>query len=245
MKNFLLPFAVTLLFSANTISAQVLKISAYGQEAIVMGDITNKEINSPSAGYVDYGSTSGLEINYYFKNNLGLGIRWSGTFYEQDTDAYEEDLTKMLGILNDQYDVSESFGIWTIGSDLGISYLVNMNQKLQLEPYFYFGFLALASPENSAIYLKDNTTFQYNSRSQMYFGIGYSPGVKLNWNAFKKLGLYFSLEYSGNSFLKDDERSMVYSYNTLDITETEKSYNIQSVNIGIGLSYRFGKGLSD
>jgi len=48
-----------------------------------------------------------------------------------------------------------------------------------------------------------------------------------------------------NSFLKDDERSMVYSYNTLDITDTEKSYNIHSVNIGIGLSYRFGKGLAE
>lgn len=234
--------AIAFLLIFNDTHAQIFKISTIGQEAIIMGDISKKEINNAKAGYVDYGSTSGLELNYYLKNNFGFGLRWKGTFYGQDIDTYESDIKKMLGISGNNYDLTQTYGFWSFGSDFGISYLIGISEKLQLEPYFYFGATGLSSPKTEVIYLKENTTFRYVSKSQLYLGISYSPGVKLNWNITKLFGLYFSAEYLGKSFLEDKERSILYTSTTLDITDTEKNYSINSVNLGLGLSFRFGKG---
>jgi hypothetical protein len=224
-------------------SAQVVKISAYGQEGIVFGDMAKKEINSPSAGYVEYASAGGLEANFYLKNNLGFGIRWSGTYYERDFETYESDLTGLLEIDGDPYDLSQIYAFWDLGSDLGISYLLDLSEKWQLEPYFYFGFRLLSSPASSVIYTQNATTFHYRAKPQLYVGVSYSPGLKINWNAFQHLGFFASLEYDGNAFLEEDERSMIYSFDSLDITDMEKQYSIHSVYLGLGLSFRFGKGL--
>ena len=241
MKIVNLLWIVALLLVFNNTRAQTFKISTFGQESILMGDISKKEINNAKAGYVDYGSTSGLELNYYLKNNFGFGLRWKGTFYGQDIDTYESDIKKMLGISGNNYDFAHTYGFWSFGSDFGISYLIGISEKLQLEPYFYFGATGLSSPKTEIIFMDENTTFQYVSKSQTYFGISYSPGVKLNWNITKLFGLYFSAEYLGKSFIEDKERSILYSYNTLEITDTEKSYSINSFNIGLGLAFRFGK----
>lgn len=243
MKHLNVLCTIVMLFIVSSISAQIVKISAFGQEGFVMGDMTNKEINSGTAGYVDYASSAGLELNYYLKNNLGFGLRWSGTSYGRDFESYESDLTEMLGITNDQYDITQTYAYWTVGSDLGISYMLDISEKWQLEPYFYLGFNVLSSPLSSVIYSENNTTFKYQSKTQVYVGFCYSPGLKFHWNPFKHTGFYLSLEYDGNSFYEDNERSMIYSYNTLDITDTEKTYKIQSLNIGVGLAFRFGKGV--
>ena len=242
--KYLLTSTILMLLIVNTINAQVFRISAFSQQNIVMGDFSKKEINSSSAGYVDFGSTGGIEVNYYLKNNLGFGLRFLGNFYERDTETYETDLTKMLGITDDQYDFTETYVFGAFGSDLGISYQIDIANKLQLEPYFYLGFKGLVSPISSVIYSQNNTTYQYKTKSNIYAGFSYSPGVKLNWNILKNFGLYFSFEFNGNVFDEGSERSIMYNYNTLEITDSMKSYNINSLNIGIGLAFRFGKGLA-
>lgn len=243
MKHCFLFCTIALFFVVNPISAQVFKVSAFGQNGIMMGDITNNEINSATAGYVYYGSNGGIEANFYLKNNFGFGIRWLGAYYGRDVDSYETDLKQMLGISNNNYDITQTYDFVSFGSDIGISYLMNLSEKLQLEPYFYFGLNGLISPMTEVIYSLDNTTYQYKNKSMAYFGFSYSPGVKLNWNIWKHIGLNFSVEYDGNSFMEDKERSMIFSSNKLEITDTKKSYKINSVNIGMGLSFRFGKGL--
>jgi|GEM_PF-2699985 len=229
--------------SISTVNAQFMRISAFGQEGFVFGDITKKDINNNSAGYVDFNSAGGLEFNYFLKNNLGFGIRLSGNGYGIDTKSFETDLKNKLGITSDQYDLTQTYAFWSMGSELGISYLGSIFEKWQIEPYFYFGVNFLASPANSVIYTQNNTTFEYKTKTNLFAGISYSPGVKIHWNAIKQFGLYFSVEYDGNTYLKDDVRSLKYSYNTLDINDVEKSYNFNSINIGLGLSFRFGKGL--
>lgn len=242
MKYLHVLFTIVMIFIVSSISAQIVKISAFGQEGFVMGDMTNKEINSGTAGYVEFASSAGLEAAYYLKNNIGFGLRWSGTNYGRDYESYESDLTEMLGITSDQYDITQSYAYWSVGTDLGISYMLDLSEKWQLEPYFYLGFNVLTSPMSSVLFSENNTTYQYRSKSQVYFGFCYSPGLKFNWNPFTRAGFYFSLEYNGNSYLEEDERSMIYSYNTLDITDTEKTYKIQSLNIGLGFAVRLGKG---
>ncbi|HPE57046.1 MAG TPA: hypothetical protein P5514_07330 [Bacteroidales bacterium] len=244
IKHLFLLSTVVLLLIGSTVSAQVFRIGIYNQEGITMGDITKKEIKSSSAGYVDYNSNSGLEINYFLESNLGFGLRWSYDYLGRDVDTYEADLKKMLGVTDDQYDLTQNFAYWAVGTDLGISYQLDISQKVQLEPYFYFGFKALRSPLTSMVYSVNNTTYEFKTKPYLFFGYSYSPGVKLHWNFMKHFGLYASLEYDGNSFIKDDERTLLYSYNSLEISDMERSYKYNSVNFGFGLAFRFGKELN-
>jgi hypothetical protein len=242
-KHLIILITVVSLFTANTLNAQFMRISVYGQQGFVMGDITKEDINSSTAGYVDFSSAGGFEFNYYLKNNLGFGLRFSGSSYGIDTEAYESDLIEMLGISGDQYDLTQSYNFWSFGSELGISYLGSISEKWHIEPYFYFGFNFLTSPANAVVYEQNNTTFEYKTKPQIFAGISYAPGVKMHWNIQKSFGLYFSVEYKGNLFMEDNVKSLNYSYNTLEISEVEKSYTINSINIGLGLAFRFGKGI--
>lgn len=242
-KSITILSTVIMLFITNSVSAQLFKISVFGQNGFMMGDITKKEFSSSTAGYVDYGFVGGIEINYYFNNKIGLGFRWTGSDYERDIDSYESDLKELLGIINEPYDFTQTYSFWTFGSDFGISYQFSLSDKLQLEPYIYLGYKALISPAGEVIYYQNNTTYQYKNKSTSCLGFSYMPGVKLNWNVWKHFGFYFSAEYNGSSFMEEDERSMIYSYNALEITDTPKNYKINSVNIGLGLTFRFGKGL--
>ena len=243
IRKLFLVCAIAMVFIVNSISAQVFRVSAFSQEGVIMGDITKKEINNKAAGYVDYGSSGGLEVNYFLKNNLGFGLRFAATNYGRDFETYESDLTEMLEITDDQYDMTQTYSFWSFGPDLGISYLIGLSKKLQLEPCFFFGFKGLISPYSNVIYSQDNITYQYRTKPKTYVGFSYSPGVKLNWNIVKHFGLFFSLEYEGNSFVSDDERSILYNYRTLEIIEREKTYTINSLNFGFGMAFRFGKGL--
>ena len=231
-------------FTIHGAFAQVFRISVLNQEGAVFGDFAKKDLANNAAGYAEYSSLGGLEFNYYTKQNIGFGIRWTGTFYGRDFETYETDLASSLGITNGIYDVTQSFGFWSVGSDFGVSYLKTLSPKLQLEPYAYIGFRGLISPVSNIIYQQNNETFEYRTKSQVYFGIAYSAGLKLHWNIANHFGLYFSLAYDGSSFAEFEERSIRYSYNSLEIIDRNREYAINTVNLGIGLSFRFGKGLN-
>lgn len=245
MKKALFLIAFALFVHNNTANAQLLRVSLFNQEGLAMGDMTKKEINSSSAGFVDINSSSGLEINYYPKNKFGVGLRWTGNFLGRDAESYETELKEFLSISDDQYDLTQSVGFWSFGTDLGILYQVDISEKWQFEPYLYFGFKMMKSPMSSIVYGQNNTTYQYQSKPNYFIGYSYSPGVKLHWNALKNIGLYISLEYNGNSFLKDEERTLLYSYNTFEISDIEKNYNYGSLNFGLGVAVRFGKALNE
>ena len=242
----ILPFVVlTLLFTTYRGAAQVFKISTSSQSALVFGDITKTGVNNPSAGYVEYGSGVGFAFNFYFKNRLGLGLRSTGTLYTRDVEQYETDLKAVLGITDDQYDLTPAPGFLSFGSDFGVSYLIDLSDKWQFEPYFYLGLNILGLPESSAIYAQNGTTYQFNTKAQPYVGLSYSPGAKFNWNFSRQFGLYFSLEYNGRTYVEDNERSLSYSANSFVIADVPRAYSINSVNLGFGLSFSFGKGLPD
>ncbi len=234
---------VFLMITANAATAQVFRISTFGQESILFGDFTKKEINNPGAGYVDYATPGGLEFNYYPKNKLGFGVRWTVASYERDLDSYERDLKRELNMSNNTFHLTQPFAYWAIGSDIGLSYVLDLNEKWQIEPYIYLGFKVLYIENIDAIYSDTGTTFQYQVESPIFVGFSYAPGAKVHWNVAKRFGLYFSLEYQGAAFAKDDETRISFSTNTLNITSFERSYGINSLNIGLGLAVRFGKGL--
>lgn len=242
-KYLIVLISIVFISYSSTIQAQFMRISAFGQEGIVLGEITKKDMASNTAGYVDFSSSGGLEFNYFLKNNLGFGIRVSGNSYLIDTETYKEDLIKMLNITNNQYDITQTYAYWSMGSDIGISYLGNISKKWQIEPYFYFGFNFLTSPATVVVYSNNNTTYQYKEKVHLFAGVNYTPGVKVHWNALKHVGFYLSVEFDGNSYLKDEVRILNYSYNTFDIKGVDRKYNFNSINIGLGLAFRFGKGI--
>lgn len=234
---------IILIIATNSATAQHFKISSFGQESIVFGDFSKKEFNNPSAGYVDYGTLGGLEFNYYPKNKLGIGLRWTASSYERDLQTYENDLKNELNLTNNTFNLSQPYAFWSINSEIGISYLLTIHEKWHIEPYFYLGFNALTSSEVNAIYSDNGSTFQYQSESPIFFGFTYAPGAKVHWNITKLFGLYLSGEYQGSSFLKDNETRINFSANSLGITSFERSYKISAFNIGLGLAVRFGKGI--
>lgn len=48
---------------------------------------------------------------------MGFGLKASGTFFERDIEAYQTDLKNKLAINNDNYDITNSYGFWSFGSD--------------------------------------------------------------------------------------------------------------------------------
>ena len=224
-------------------TAQELRISSFGQESIVFGDFSKKEFNHSGAGYIDYGSSGGLELNYYFPNKLGVGLRWAISSYGRDLETFENDLKNELNLVNNTFHLSQPYAFWTMNSEFGISYLHDMGEKWQIEPYFYLGFNVMGARETNAIYSDNGSTFQYRSESPLFYGVSYAPGVKMHWNIAKRFGLYFSGEYQGSSYFKDDETRITSSATSLGIKDVERSYKINAVNIGLGLSFKFGKGI--
>ena len=236
---------IAMLAFFTSVNAQVFEITTYGSEYFVFGDFTKKEMGNNGAGYVNSGTGGGLELNYYLKNNLGIGLKASGAFFDRDVDAYQSDIKDKLGINDDTYNITNSYGFWSFGSELGVSYLIDLSEKLQLEPYMYLGVKILVSPSSSVVYLQDGFTYTYETKKNLYPGFSYSPGVRLKWNVHKHVGLNVYAEYQGNSYMDYDERSINYSYNSLELEDVNKKYSINAIAMGLGLTFRLGKGLNE
>jgi len=232
---------VLFLFSPS--HAQVFRFSLGGYGISTSGDLTKKEFKNSSAGYVNFATGGNFEFKYYTNSHLGLGVRWTYAEYERDKDAYQADLKNYLGIVDDQYYMRDSYPYIASNFHLGLSYLYDLSNKFQLEPYFYFGFTIFASPLEQATYAKDGFTHNYRKYATGFAGFSYSPGVKLQWNIAKHFGLHLFAEYEGASLGQEIEKSIIYSYNTFEKNKVNKKYRLQQVNIGLGLNVSIGKGL--
>lgn len=243
-KNGLLS-AISVLFIAISANAQVFEISAYGSSSALFGDFTQQDLNMNGAGYSSDGIGMGVEFKYYTKKNLGFGLRSSSVFYSMDREEYEDDLLAMLAVNNENYDFSEAYGYASFGSELGISYLFNFSDKFQLEPYFYLGAQGLATPRAIVVYEQNNLVYTYETKLSLFGGFSYAPGLRFKWNIQEHFGLSAYAEYQGKSFFEDEVTQIKKSYNSLEIKEVDKTYMINGVTVGFGLTFRFGKGLGN
>lgn len=233
---------VFVLIFFSSINAQVFQISANSFSSTVLGDITEKELNKNGAGYVDFGYGGGIEFKYYI-NNWGLGVKWAYNDYEIDIESYQTDLKNELGITDDLYKMTQPSAYMSNNFSFGLSYIIKSSDKFQFEPYLYVGLTAFISPFEHIVYSKSNTTFTYRKDVGIYVGFCYAPGLKFQWNITKNIGLNIFTEYSGVSLFEEVEESTTYSYNSFEKNSVTKSYSPQSFNIGLGISYTFGKGL--
>lgn len=241
MKNnyLILTVIMCLVSISGIVNAQYSKISITGHTGFVMGDFKKQELNSETSGYADQAWSTVIEYNYYLKNNLGLGVRSSYTGYLRDI-AYREDLVNSVEMWNSDITSNDTYHAYSF--NIGASYLLNLTKSINLEPFLFTGYRFMISPATSFIFLRNGTTYEYKNKSQSYVGFGYAAGVKLNWNITNTLGLFGSVEYNNDIYNAEFETNVLSSYNTLLVDESRaKEYNIHKLNIGLGISFKFGE----
>lgn len=230
-----------MLITFNSIKAQIFQISANSYNSILSGDLSEKDMTKDGSGYVDFVYGFSLEAKYYIKD-FGLGVKWGASEYLRDVDSYNHDLKNLLGITDDQYSITQVDAFWSHNVSLGISYNLNLSDKIQLEPYFSIGVKTFLSPGEHAVYSKNNTTYTYRKDPAVYTGLSYTPGIKFKYNFTRNIGINVFAEYEGVSLNDGTEEIINYSYNSFDIRYVDKAYNPQLFNVGLGLAYSFGKG---
>jgi len=236
---------VLIVFVFNTLNAQVFQVVFNGYQSSVSSDLQKKEFNSKSAAYVDLAGGGSFELKYYFANNFGLGVKWSYSAYLKDSESYEADLKQELGIVDDNFDLKLPPVYGSYNSQFIFSYVFDVKEKFQIEPYMGLGFKTFTTPLERAIYSINSTTYNYRKDLKMFYGFSYTPGIKFQWNINKFIGLNLFVEYDGVSLEEGSEDHIITSYNSFEKASTLKEYNAATVNVGLGLAFSFGKGLKD
>lgn len=241
MKYFILLFTfLASFFGAGNINAQEFRLSFYGQQAIVLGDFAQSGLSDPSAGYAQYGSISGFEFQYYPNQKFGIGMRSSFGFYDRSRNNVESDLVDALGLADDFYDLEGGNVFFTAGSDLGVSYQFKFSEMISLEPYFYLGFRVMRSPQTWLVYSDNGSTFNYRTKSDFFFATSIAPGARVHFHVSPQFGINLNLEYSSAPYSEEMERTILTSENTFVISDFNRTYTVNSFNVGLGVWYRFG-----
>lgn len=214
-----------------------IRFGLEGGNSILFGDITDESIGDPNAGYVDFGFTTGFMGQYIFKNNVSITFRSSIFVLSRDMDSYEEDLAESLGLSEDDAYYADNLGVYLVGGgSLGVSYIFDMNENWQIEPYLYAGFRALSSPSERFVYQNGVTTNTLEKKRATFYGFSYAPGVRVNWNFGNFTGLYFFAEYEGVQFAEEEMVVALYDNNQLLVNEVEPEFSYGAVTTGIGLT---------
>lgn len=225
--------------------AQILKINSYGQSSLDQGDFSNTGLTEPEAGYISSAFTGGLEFIFYPTNKLGIGTRWSATRFYRDTEAFSSDFKDANGLNGGTYHINQPYMYASFGFELGLTYLIAINESWDIEPYFYLGRQTLLAQGANAIYTSGGTTVQYQQEIPFFYGFSYAPGVRFNWNINNHWGLSLNAEYRGVQYVEAEEVQITFTADDLFIEEINRDYSISSINFGLGFSYRFGKGLTE
>ena len=245
MKKFILVILVFFIISINsTTQAQTFQVGLNGYVSQVLGDIKETDLNNPSSGYVLYADGGNLEFLYHTKKNFAFGFRSFYTYYSKDFTTYKEDVMQQLGVSDSNMMIQSSYTYKNFGLQLGVAYQFDISEIFSIEPYFFMGGNFFTSPAEQITYYKRGRTFVKKKSVTGFFGFSYSPGLRFQWVIFnKRLGLNASLEYNGTSLETYVEETITYSSNTFKKEYIQRNYNINAINIGIGIFYRFGKGV--
>jgi len=236
---------LTILLVPRKTQAQKFQISLDGYNGSVMGDFKENDLNNTSAGFSSIGYGSALEFRYYFETGWGLSGRWSYTGYSRDVDAYTAALESKLGITDDNNAMIIPYDFKSVGFHVGFSYPFMLGDNFQIEPYLYVGLKTLISPVDKIVYYQNGETKTYSKKPGVYVGLGYIPGMNIQWNITKLFGLKLFFEYEGASFSTYEEEAINYTATTFAKENIERTYNPQTLNYGLGFVFNFGKGVSE
>ncbi len=238
-------FFIIVFFIATAINAQTFQIGLNSYTPILFGDITETNLDNPSAGYVKNASGGGFDFMFYTKNNWGFGFKATYTEYQKNVEAYKEDLLQKLEITEDNMIIESLYMYHYFRFNLGLSHSFKVGGKFNIEPYLFFGAGVFTSPMEEATYFKNNKTYTRKKSVTGFAAVNYLPGIKFQWNFIDQhLGLSLYAEYDGIVLGEWSEETVTYTADSFNKTLSTKDYSINSINIGGGISYRFGKGLN-
>jgi len=241
MKTF---YIIIVFFISVALNAQTFKIGVTGHSPILFGDITETNLENPSAGYVEYASGGNIEFMFYTKKNWGFGFKVNYSEYIKNIDAYKEDLLKDLNIADSNMIMQSLYTYRYIGFQIGTSYNFKIKGKFSIEPYIFFGLGVFSSPMEEITYFKNSQTYTRKKAITGFATFDYTPGVNFQWNFIDgHLALAIYIEYDGKILGEWAEETVTYSSNSFHKTSETKNYSISAINIGGGISYKFGKGL--
>jgi len=245
-KTLLFLTLFTGIFISNTIHAQTVQVGLNWYNPILLGDISNSNIADENSGYVTFASGANIEFNYYTKGNFGFGFRTNYTSYAKDIAAYREDLVSALGVTDSNLVMQSLYTYRYFGGQVGASYVFNVSKVFNIEPYMYIGFGAFTSPLEEVTYFKNNETFIQKKPITAFATFNYTPGVKFQWNIAKgHIGIRLYAEYDGFAMEEWGEEKVTFSATSFKRSSALKTYDINSFNIGLGVSYRFGKSFKE
>jgi len=243
MKKYLFIIAF---FITSIINAQTFQIGLKAYTPILFGDIIETDIENPSAGFVNYASGGSLDFKIYTKTDWGFGFKVNYSEYIRNIDAYKEGISKSLGISDSNMIMQSLYTYRYIGFQIGVSHNFKIKGKFNIEPYIFLGAGVFTSPIEEITYFKNNKTYTRKKTITGFATIEYTPGINFQWNFIDEhLGLSLHIEYDGKILEEWSEETVTYSSDSFNKTYDTKDYSISAVNIGIGISYRFGKELNN
>ena len=239
----LLAFSLIINLKSN---AQVFQLSLDNHYSNVLSEFGEKDISNPNAGHITYAYGTHLEFKYFTEKNIGFGIRASSSYYQRDQIAFQEDLIDALGIKTNYYYFTMTTAYWSIGTDLGILYSYKVMDDLIFEPYFYVGFRSMLSPADQVTFYQDGISYNYKKNPVRFNGVSFNPGIKVHWIGITDaifINLY--LEYEVASYTTKTEQSVLYSASSFKTASVDRTLSPQSFNVGLGISFFFGKGMRE
>ena len=244
MKSYIFLSVVFLLFAFTKANAQVFTFAVNDHISGVFGDFAKNEIANNNAAYALVATGTNIEFTYR-KKNLGFGLRTSFTNYYRDKTAYESDLLDKLGVNSNNYFFTMNNSFYSVGADIGIMYVLGIKEGFQIEPYFYLSLRTLITPLEQVDYFENSTTYTYKKNPMAIYGVNYIPGIKFHWIFARHFGISLYAEYEGTGPFNETEKTVLYSPDSFQTSSIERSYKPKAFNIGLGLSYSFGKGLNE
>jgi hypothetical protein len=245
-KSLLLLVLFASIFIGGTMQAQTVQIGLNWYNPFLLGDISNSDFTNKNSGYVTFATGTNIEFKYFTKGNFGFGLRTSYTSYAKDITAYREDLMSALGVSDSNLVMQSLYSYRYFGGLVGVSYVFIISIRFNIEPYMYIGFGAFTSPLEEVTYFKNNETYIQKKPLTAFATFNYTPGVNFQWNIVNgHLGIRLYAEYDGFSMEEWGEERLTYSATSFNKSSALKTYDIQAFNIGLGVSYRFGKSFKE
>ena len=205
---------------------------SYGR-SFPVGDFSDDNLENEDAGFAESGNKFDLYGGYF------LDDKWTVTavFRYQNFQTDLSNLVQQVEINNPGVTYTGSSGDWeTYYFLVGISYSLNIANKLKLYPRFGIGPVFAQNPGFSVEAQGNNLLGNVTRSSETGIGLGYELGLGL----VRELGRHFALmptfTFSGGIITIND---VVTEFDNTTLLIADYQPNILTFNLGLSLAYRF------
>ncbi|QTN38681.1 hypothetical protein HZ996_05775 [Cryomorphaceae bacterium] len=235
MKKFLL-FTFALALSATAFGQNSWRIELNSNGGASTGDFAGSDQINDVNGFSEYAYTGDLTTKYFI-GKLGIGIRFYTAGFSRDHETYKTALTSSLTSTSTTSYLERRAGYLAYGSQIGVSYDFELAPNIGLEPSFYIGYMELLIPGDELVYSRNFTTRHYATDVASAQGVAFTPGIRLNWQVHKIVGISFNSQFMFTSMEEQTIEGVDYTALELDPVVALRSYQPQAFTVGIGVYF--------